>query len=92
MPKREKLTPTQGRILRAMRDDPLGFAAFVSTHCRKLGFGICKARGGGIVVRAYGGPEFFLEHTRKLIEPVIREGIGGYWYRLTEAGRAAVAR
>lgn len=88
---REKLTPTQGRILRAMRDDPLGFAGFYSAGSRKLGFIASPAMSGGIVIRCYGDPAYFMV-ARGLIELVKREGIGGYWYRLTEAGRAAVGK
>lgn len=85
----ERLSPMQRRILSAMQDDEIGFAAFTGEQSRKLGFGVFAAKHGGIVIRAYQHPEFFLK-SRGLIEQRERN-VPGYWYRVTDAGRAALA-
>lgn len=85
---RPKITPMQRRILKAMDADDLGFAAFTGERARKAGFGVFDAKHGGIVIRAYQNPEFFLK-GRGLIERVERN-VPGYWYRITEDGRRAV--
>lgn len=78
----ERLSPMQRRILTAMSEDDLGFAAFTGERARKDGFGVFAAKHGGIVIRAYQHPEFFLK-SRGLIE-VTERNVPGYWYRLTE--------
>lgn len=84
------LTPMQIKILRAIAENDLGYAAFNGANSRRLGFGVWQHREGGIVIRAYGIPEWFL-HSRKLIEPVDRNILGA-WFRLTDTGRAAVEK
>ena len=84
-----RLTPMQQRVLSAMADADPGYAAFTGERARKDGFGVFAAKHGGIVIRAYSHPEFFLK-ARGLIEKQERN-IPGYWYRLTAAGRAALA-
>lgn len=85
-----RLTRVQCRILSAMGTDELGFAAFTGENARRLGFGIIPAKHGGIIIRAYQSPEYFLRQ-RGLLERVERN-VPGYWYRMTEAGRAAFER
>jgi len=84
------LTKMQRQILKALADDTTGVAAFTGEKARKMGFGIFQAKHGGIIIRAYGTPSFFLE-SRGLIQRRERN-VPGYWYSLTEAGRQAVAR
>lgn len=86
----DDLSPMQVRILSAMRDDETGLAAFTGKKSRKLGFGISQALYGGIVIRAYQHPQWFLKN-RRLIEKQDRD-VQGTWYRLTDAGRAALQR
>lgn len=86
----DRLSPMQRRILSAMQADELGFAAFTGEQSRKHGFGVFGAKHGGIVIRAYQHPEYFLK-SRGLIEQHERN-VPGYWYRVTDAGRAALAR
>jgi hypothetical protein len=81
----------QRRILSAMDRDELGFAAFTGEDSRRLGFGVIPAKHGGIVIRCYGLPAYFLHHHRKLIEPTERN-VPGVWYRMTDTGRAALAK
>lgn len=85
----EKLTRMQRDILSAMKIDGVGLAAFTGEKSRRYGFGIMAAKHGGIIVRAYGTPEFFLK-SRGLIE-LHERNVPGYWYRLTDAGRNAVS-
>lgn len=82
----ERLSPMQLRILRAMIER--GYAAFTGDGARKQGFGVFTAKHGGIVIRAYQSPQYFLSH-RGLIRQVEREGIPGVWYEITPAGRDA---
>lgn len=85
----ERLSVMQRRVLSAMANDDIGLAAFTGEESRKCGFGVFPAKGGGIIIRAYQGPEYFLK-LRGLIEPIERN-VPGHWYRLTETGRAALA-
>jgi hypothetical protein len=82
-----RLTIMQRRILGAMVEDSLGFAAFTGERSRVDGFGILPAKHGGIIVRAYGTPEIFLRQ-RGLIEPCERN-VPGRWYRMTTTGYSA---
>lgn len=84
------LSLMQRRILTAMQNDELGFAAFTGEHSRKRGFGVFDAKHGGIIIRAYQSPEFFLKN-RGFIERHERN-VPGQWFRLTDAGRAALAK
>jgi hypothetical protein len=81
----DRLTPMQSKILAAMRADETGFAAFTGEAARKFGFAILQAKHGGIIIRAYGTPEYFLK-ARGLIERVERN-VPGNWYKLTAAAR-----
>lgn len=76
----------QKRILIAMAETD--FAAFTGEKSRVLGFGIFEGKYGGIIIRAYQSPYFFLKN-RGLIEPCPRNVLG-YWYRITDAGRSAI--
>jgi hypothetical protein len=82
----EKLTTMQSDILVAMKRGDL--AAFTGNLARKYGFGICRAKDGGVVIRAYSNPQWFLVQ-RGLIEPKERD-VPGQWYQITPKGRAAV--
>ena len=84
---RKPLTPTQRRILMAMREH--GTAKF---YGGTRGFNIRALEEGGAVIHAYCAPEDFLAN-RKLIEPTHRN-LPGKWYKLTEAGvcRAAALK
>jgi len=86
----KRLTDMQRRILTAMAHDETGLAAFIGEKSRKLGFGVIPAKHGGIIVRAYGNPAYFL-NAHRLIEQQKRN-VPGTWFRLTEAGRSAVRR
>lgn len=79
------LTKMQRKILTAMRDGP---AAFTGEKARKHGFGIFEGKHGGVIIRAYGTPEWFLK-SRGLIEQSPRN-VPGSWFRLTEQGRVAI--
>lgn len=82
------LTPMQRKVLSAMSDgEP---AIFNGEGSRRFGFGVASARYGGRVIRAYGLPEWFLQN-RNFIERVERN-VPGSWFRITEAGRAAIAK
>jgi hypothetical protein len=87
MTNREPLTPMQRIILDAMAEK--GPAAFNGKGSRTLGFGLIPAEHGGIIVRAYGLPEWFLK-ARGLIERQDRN-VPGIWFRITDKGRAARA-
>ena len=83
----QRLTPTQKKILRAMRDAG-GIAAFTGDSARKHGFGVFPAKHGGVVVRCYGTPEVFLKQ-RGFIHPIEREA-PGYWFVITDKGHAVI--
>lgn len=83
---REPLTKMQRNVLAAMvREGP---AAFTGEEARKLGFGVFGAKHGGIIIRAYSYPAFFLER-RGMIEQQERN-VPGVWFRVTAKGRAAL--
>ena len=84
------LTATQRRVLTAMAGDELGLAAFTGEGSRRLGFAVLEAKAGGIIIRAYSAPEYFLK-TRGLIDAAPRK-CPGHWYRLTHAGRRAALK
>lgn len=84
-----RLTKMQRRILLAMKQDEIGFAAFTGEQSRRYGYGEAQARHGGIIFRAYSHPEYFLKQ-RGLIEPHDRN-VPGRWYRLTDVGRGAIS-
>lgn len=79
---KEKLSPMQRRIIEVMKEK--GFAAFTGELARKHGFGVFAAKHGGVVIRAYQSPQWFLKQ-RKLIEVVERD-VPGTWYKLTDKG------
>jgi hypothetical protein len=81
-----RLTKMQRRILAAM--DANSFATFTGTEARKRGFAVFDSRYGGVVIRAYGNPAYFLEH-RGLIDSQKRSA-PGRWYRITRAGVALI--
>ncbi len=83
-----QLTPMQRRIVQALTDCAPNeqFAAFTGDKARKIGFEVMPAKAGGIIIRAYASPEYFLVN-RGLLERVDR-GTPGTWYRLTEKGKA----
>jgi hypothetical protein len=63
-------------------------AAFTGEKARVLGFGILPSRFGGIIVRCYGTPAFFLQE-RGFIRVIERAGVPGTWYTLTDKGQTA---
>lgn len=86
---KQKLSPMQKRIIEIMKEK--GPAAFTGEHARKHGFGVFEAKHGGVVIRAYQSPQWFLKQ-RGLIE-VVERFIGesklkvpGTWYKLTDKG------
>lgn len=81
----ESLSPTQRKIIDAMKANPDRFASFDDAVAS--GVVILPAWDGGIIIRAPGNPEVVLE-KRGLIEVVTR-GVPGTWHRLTDNGRAA---
>lgn len=82
-PKKEKLSPMQKRIISEMRR--CSPAAFTGERARVAGFGVFDAKHGGIIIRAYQHPEYFLKH-RGFIERVVRD-VPGYWFVLTAKGQ-----
>lgn len=82
----ERLTKMQRDVLTAMASGEL--AAFHGEQSRVLGFGVYPARSGGIVIRAYQTPQWFLK-GRGLIRERSRN-VPGVWYEITDAGRAAL--
>lgn len=84
---KEPLSSMQRRILEAMARG--GLAAFTGEKARKLGFAVLDAKHGGIIIRAYQNPEFFLAR-RGLIQKYQRD-VPGYWYAITDAGKEAIA-
>jgi hypothetical protein len=83
---REKLTKMQRKILDAMHDAG-GIAAFTGEKARVNGFGVFKAKAGGVIIRAYGNPAYFLK-ARGLIFPLEREA-PGQWFVITDVGERA---
>lgn len=81
----EPLTKMQRDIILALDKDADGFAAFTGRQSRVLGFGTWQHQQGGIIIRAYQTPQFFLK-GRKILEQFERN-IPGYWYRLTPLGK-----
>jgi len=81
---RKPLTPTQRRILMALREH--GTAAFFGGT---RSFYVKTLEEGGVVINAYCTPEWFLA-GRGLIVRVPRN-LPGEWYKLSEAGEARAA-
>lgn len=85
--KENRLSDMQNKILRAMLDNG-GLAMFTGEGSRRFGFGIFLMP-GGIIIRAFGTPEYFLRH-RGLIEVAEHPRKVGACYKLTGKGRTAV--
>lgn len=85
--KESRLSGMQNKILRAMLDNEK-LATFTGEGSRRFGFGIFSMY-GGIAIRAFGTPEWFLKH-RGLIEVAEHPRQAGVWYKLTDKGRTAV--
>ena len=82
------LTPRQKQILQLMLDlDDLDAARFFGGT---RGFSVSTLRGGGLVIRCYQIPEFWLASRGLIAEVQTNEP--GRWYRLTDQGRAAAER
>lgn len=84
----------QRRILSVMLTS--GFAAFTGERARKDGFGVFDAKHGGVVIRAYQSPQYFLKQRGLIV--VVERFIGesqlkvpGTWYAITDKGREAIA-
>lgn len=89
MTKQPTMTPIQKRILWLMRTLEEEFVAPTTTGARKLGFGHWQAAEGGLVVRVYGEPEYFMR-SRGWLKHVERNA-QGRWYQITDEGRAVAA-
>jgi hypothetical protein len=79
----------QRRILWHMRDKNTDLVAETGEGARTEGFGCWIVDEGGLAIRAYSHPLYFMR-SRGLIEPIGRNA-RGIWYRLTDAGREAQA-
>lgn len=80
----ERLTLTQRKVLRAMKDAG-GIAAFTGEKARKLGFAVIPAKHGG-VIRCYGDPQYFLKQRGFICR--IDRAVPGQWYIITDKGHA----
>lgn len=86
------MTPTQRRILWLMVTLDEQFVACTGEGARLEGFGHWLPPEGGLAVRSYSDPLYFMSgHPKRWLEPVERNA-RGRWYRITEAGRAAAAK
>ena len=82
------MTPRQKQILQLMLDlDDLDAAIFLGGT---RGFSVATLRGGGILIKAYQTPEFWLANRGLIAE--VQANTPGRWYRLTDEGRAAAGR
>lgn len=79
------ITKRQAQILYLLRE--YGSAIFIGGTRR---FDWFQHPTGGVVIRCYQGPEYFLKH-RGLISPRASNA-PGHWYALSEAGAALAAR
>lgn len=82
----EKLSPMQWQILATM--EARGPAAFTGERSRVDGFGVFDAKHGGVVIRAYQSPQWFLKQ-RGLIA-LLERAFPGTWYEITDKGRKAL--
>lgn len=81
----------QRRILNVMVEK--GYAAFTGERARKDGFGVFAAKHGGVLIRAYQSPQYFLNarHLIRKVDRIIGDFmVPGTWYEITDDGREAL--
>lgn len=78
------MTPIQKRILWLLREHGEDTVACTGKGSRLNGFGAWTHKHGGLVIRAYSDPLYWMEAKGWLFR--VTRNTPGHWYRLTNEG------